>query len=1320
MNKPVSSKHLEAVSDLTLLAPIRQGFVPAFESVTYETRLQLLLKALFKIRSTAREHSIIKPFVDTAERIQSLLDFRLAVLPGEPRQLMLSATFDRPFEPYMRLIWDPLGPLLDVIFCNCEGYVTATGHGFEDYLTWVRRSQVDSDFFYSMSGHSVSDVQYLLRIERLQREKLRQSGATIYVPNPEEEAERIRTAAATRDESRFLGMEALVALYRLTDFYPPDDPEGDGELLRTAAQQLLSGWGWDLPLHWQALIPDQLAWFKHGLAKPESDKEKRQKEEEERESEKRSKAARLKFDTSQIQGGIVDAYDKAGPPIRHGALMLMRVVDPVKARAFIGSLDIQDGTHGPAAAHDEIYRNLALTWHGLNRLGLPDAELARFPQEFREGMEERAGLLGDLRASHPRRWLPPLRNWPSAAAEAGGRISLSEVDLVVQLRTTRTSEKPDLAEIHDPAHPLLEEVKRLADQVAVSGVELIAVEPMRRASPDTEEKIGRDHFGFIDGISQPEPVDGNPSRKDDQVARGEILWGYPNGRADAPPPPSVFLDNGTYLVVRKLRQNAGRLNDFVKRAAAEEDMDPEILYGKMVGRMRSGKAMVPGAPDSDTFNKFNYERDEAGEYCPFQSHVRRSNPRAKREGFTRRPTPRILRRGLSYGPPFPDGGKEEDDDKDRGVMFMAYGASIAEQYEVIQRWVNSGNSSGVGSWLSDPLMGVSDRERDLPRVFRVRYFEARPGHGKAGDGSEEAAALETADPERPGTAHRFKTRYIAMSKPFVELQWGLYLFVPSIAAIRAIVAHSPVEAQEDQTAREREEIGRGARIIAQLQALAQSGSEGRGDAAARWKACLEDFRAKDPAERGDGPAVWAAIRTCHRGVLRVPYGESAEGARPPDVVLVASKDLVMRVFEDRDGAYSMSGQMARMRQSFGEIFLGLDRGDEYDRKAIINGPVYAIGAPAAFTVAYLAAAGLLKHAFDLFAGMKFPDDPPNAKGVWGELDLRRDFVTPVLGAVCNQWFGIPDTLTPAGRTRDAATEDEAKDGCDPNHVDLGGWSFAGVRKPRCPGDFLATSRYCFYPDPVPRVQAYGKAQGRALREAVRAHFTEQMEPQAPVAKAMNGIPVYRDDRDEFARTLIGIMTGFLPPTDASLRWTLYDWLEEKEFWRLQQDLLGAKVDPATLPGDDEFGDDLAPARLAMVKSAYGRARAALLDPLKRAMQKRPSPDMLWRTATRRHKLGGVDIEDGDRVFIGIVSAVAEDANAGVADVFPIFGGNRSADKAPLHACPAYKFAIGTMLGILAALMDAVTVEALPAPLLVRIRGRGQAPGNPPAPAPSGS
>ncbi|HKR25204.1 MAG TPA: hypothetical protein VJS15_08095, partial [Allosphingosinicella sp.] len=241
MQRLISSKHLEGVSDLTLTAPIKQGFIDAFETITYESRLRAIMKALFRIRSTAREHSEIKPFVDTAERIQALLDFRLAI---HGQELLLSATFDRPFEPYMRLIWDPLGQLLDVIFCNCEGYVTATEHSFEEYLAWVRSSQIDTNFFYAASGHSVSDIQYAIQIEKLQREAdKRFRPASVTVESPMKAAAEIRNSSIEelRKESCQLGMEALVALYKLTDLYPPDRP--DGKYLLWATQQLLENWG---------------------------------------------------------------------------------------------------------------------------------------------------------------------------------------------------------------------------------------------------------------------------------------------------------------------------------------------------------------------------------------------------------------------------------------------------------------------------------------------------------------------------------------------------------------------------------------------------------------------------------------------------------------------------------------------------------------------------------------------------------------------------------------------------------------------------------------------------------------------------------------------------------------------------------------------------------------------------------------------------------------------------------------------------------------------------------------------------------------------
>lgn len=1353
MNRLVSSKHLESVSDLTLSAPIKQGFIDAFEAVTYETRLSKLLEALFKIRSTAREHSEIKPFVDTAERIQSLLDFRLAIVDGEPRRLLLSATFDRAFEPYMRLIWDPLGPLLDVIFCNCEGYVKATGHSFEEYLAWVRSAQIDTDYFYSASGHSVNDNRYLLRIEKLQRERHLSSGTTVYVPDPETEASQVRQKYPW--ESAFLGMEALVALYRLTDFYPPDDPEGDGELLRTAAQQLLAGWGTCLPKLWkEELIPEQLAWFRPGEFEPESEKDPDEKRADlEHSREMWQRGARLKFSEAAVQGGIVTRYDDCGEPIRHGALLLMRIHDPEAARKFVAELPVRSGDPKAPPPSNRIFLNLAFTWRGLGNIGVPAAELQRFPQEFREGMEERAGVLGDIRASHPRRWQLPERNWrdPATAAAAAATVEFSEVDMVIQLRTPRHAPKGVL-EVNEKGHPLRTAVCRLAAKARRHGVELLAVQPMRRAVEDSvsddeaftpirngegkSRMIGKDHFGFVDGLSQPHGVEGVPERWKDEVAMGELFWGYPNDRSDPPPPPSAILDNGTFLVVRKLRMNVGRLRRFVERAAERAEtedeikIDPETIYGKMVGRLRCGKPLVGKYP-----NKIDFADDPEGYRCPFQAHIRRANPRAPREGRTGRPTPRILRRGLSYGPPCPPTG-DVDDRVNRGVVFMAYGASIAEQYEVIQRWVNAGNSTGVGSWLIDPLMGPA--QPGDSQVFRFRYCPEHP-----------YGATYKICPDKERETLRFK-----LKKPFVELQWGTYLFVPSMAAIRQIARPWPIQEEEERADAQGERARNGQRIVERLQALAASGAEGRIKAAAEWKTYLEDFMSKDPAERAEGPAIWAAIRSFHGGALRVPYGIVAPGEMPREVVLIASKELVMRVFRDKQGQYSMAGQMRRMEQSFGRIFLGLDDGEEYRLKAQVNLPIYSVTEEQAFSLAYRTAAARLAGTMETFCKALGPEDKERGIGRWGELDLRRDYVTPVLAGICYLWFGIPDKLRAPGPFD-----------CHPNHVDPGGWSWQAIRKPRCPGDFLATSRYCFYPDPVPRVQAYGKSQGQALRKAVRAHFETVAKPGAPIAKAMADICVYNDDRDEFARTLIGVMTGFLPPADATLRWTLYEWLEEKHFWRIQQDFLSVpRTPPAPGPApegtpcphagpgvtdglptipppDDEacrsaftsmreyFMDAQSPEAVgpavhdsptqAEVEAAYRAAKKALKHPLMQAMQKRPSPDMLWRTSVCRHRLGSVDVEDGDRVFIGIVSAMAEDVEAGVTEVYPVFGGRREWDgikkewvDGPRHACPAYKFAMGTLMGIIAALMDRVTVQALPAPLLVKISDRQPCPCDP--------
>src|SRR4051794_25080948 len=48
---------------------------------------------------------------------------------------------------------------------------------------------------------------------------------------------------------------------------------------------------------------------------------------------------------------------------------------------------------------------VALTWNGLRALGVDEASLATFPEEFKQGMVTRAEMLGDTRENHPGNWV---------------------------------------------------------------------------------------------------------------------------------------------------------------------------------------------------------------------------------------------------------------------------------------------------------------------------------------------------------------------------------------------------------------------------------------------------------------------------------------------------------------------------------------------------------------------------------------------------------------------------------------------------------------------------------------------------------------------------------------------------------------------------------------------------------------------------------------------------------------------------------------------------------------------------------------------------
>jgi hypothetical protein len=162
-----------------------------------------------------------------------------------------------------------------------------------------------------------------------------------------------------------------------------------------------------------------------------------------------------------------------------------------------------------------------------------------------------------------------------------------------------------------------------------------------------------------------------------------------------------------------------------------------------------------------------------------------------------------------------------------------------------------------------------------------------------------------------------------------------------------------------------------------------------------------------------------------------------------------------------------------------------------------------------------------------------------------------------------------------------------------------------------------------------------------------------------------------------ASTIIGVLMGFIPTVHSNLQMSLMQWIGDRSLWDLQAQYL-----TATAPND------------------YLRAANVLRAPLCRAMQLRPVPECVWRTAREAHMLGSVPVAKGQQVVVAIVSATQERLAAGAIDVDPIFGGNRKNATHHTHACPAYKMGMGVMLGVVTALTESGVMRPTASPLAV--------------------
>jgi len=362
------------------------------------------------------------------------------------------------------------------------------------------------------------------------------------------------------------------------------------------------------------------------------------------------------------------------------------------------------------------WTHLALSFAGLQTLGLKTSDLSKFPQAFKDGMGTRNTVIGDVGPSDPSLWLAPF-NTPGLHAVLIV-ASDSEADLLSRV-----------AEIKGTA-------------AFGAGITVVAQPVEGRTRQDQgPTQVGHEHFGFKDGVSQPglrginspddpitNPDQGHPGQ--DLLWPGEFVLGYPTQKKKAKPghdgpnpdPGALsksgpaWTEDGSYLSFRRLAQDVAGFQQQLQKLATAQGLHIDLMGAKLVGRYKTGCPLEirkfqtapvsptdpgltdPALADSDTLNNnFEFGDDPQGATCPLAAHIRKAYPRDEQtlpnaiDSESDTQTHRLLRRGIPFGGSFnaPKGGGANDP---RGLLFLAYQTDLERQFEFVQsKWVNNAN-----------------------------------------------------------------------------------------------------------------------------------------------------------------------------------------------------------------------------------------------------------------------------------------------------------------------------------------------------------------------------------------------------------------------------------------------------------------------------------------------------------------------------------------------------------------------------------------------------------------------------------------------------
>lgn len=486
-------------------------------------------------------------------------------------------------------------------------------------------------------------------------------------------------------------------------------------------------------------------------------------------------------ESTEIQGDVLAGFRKD-----HVRLLFLAFGDQWHARTWLDQLRTRIATtadvavfntdfrrartrlggHDPEELH-AVWRGISFTHPGLVALigGEPFSDIPRgtTQEAFAQGCEQRGEMLGDTGESAPEHWL----------------FGAGHTDPVHAVLTVAGDGESELSEALDQER----------QEIACHDIRVV-FEQEGATLPG--ERVGSEHFGFKDAISQPgvtdfdapdpgdpDYVEGKPGTR--LIPAGDFIVGQSTDHRLPAWLPS-WMNDGSFQVVRRLaqdvpgwwRQAKEGLDQLKNKDAAPADAHEEWLAARLLGRWPSGTPVCKAAEDLTdpapsgfvTDNDLSFLDDLDGRVTPLFCHLRKTNPR---DGLKVRPDDaeplpeeevvdgrRIIRRGIPYGALYePDSGEAgSGSDDPRGLVFVCYQADLAAQFEFVQR-----------SWANHPDFPVRDPDVGRDAVIGRDSSVAYPADAL---GPEETVPLDM--------------------RSFVRTEGAVYAFTPSLSALAALAA----------------------------------------------------------------------------------------------------------------------------------------------------------------------------------------------------------------------------------------------------------------------------------------------------------------------------------------------------------------------------------------------------------------------------------------------------------------------------------------------------------------------------------------------------